>query len=187
MRQTAIKIFYILFFLAFSSPISARDQHAADSAAMALKEAELERDRFLKEMEMKNRPGTKAADFAFVSRDGKSYTLHSRPETLKTILIFYNPDCHDCHEAMERIDRATLSDRFRILAIDAEEDREMWEKTKDSLPAGWTVGFSTDPIQEEDIYILPDTPTIYILDRDNTVILKETDVDGVLGYAAKNP
>ena len=45
-----------------------------------------------------------------------------------------------------------------------------------------TVGFATDPIQEDETYYILSMPTIYLLDKNKTVLLKDTTLDKVYKY-----
>lgn len=145
-----------------------------------LNRSEKERIGFLLEMARKNRPGTKAADFAFDNRDGDAGTLHGLPTDRRILLIFYDPDCNHCHETFDKIIHTEFPEPIRIVAIDAEYDRMLWEASASLLPAEWTVGFAADPVQDEDIYILTTMPTLYLLDRDKTVILKDTTLPHIM-------
>lgn len=147
-----------------------------------LRDAEKERVRFLLEMAKKNRPGEKAADFTFTSRDGKRIKLSALDSNSMTLLIFYDPDCGHCHETFEALKTSDLPSKLAVVAIDAEEDRELWDMTNNSLPKEWTVGFATDPIQESETYILQTMPAIYLLGKDKTVILKDTDIKQLSEY-----
>lgn len=153
-----------------------------DDVASVRDEASLIRERYLQELAAKNKPGTPASDFLFRLRDGTPRRLHDLVTDKLILLIFYNPDCHDCHKVIENISQSDLPSRVLIAAIDAEDDEELFEKTKDDLPAGWTVGYAIDPIDEEDIYILPSSPTLYLLAPDKTVLLKETSLSEIIQY-----
>lgn len=135
-----------------------------------------QRAELILEMAEKNRPGIKAANFSFETRDGVSTSLHALPSDRMTMLIFYDPDCHVCHDTFEQIKATEFSVPLNIVAIDAEGDRMLWDASRSSLPEEWTIGFATDPVQDDDIYILQTSPTMYLLDRDKTVILKDTDL-----------
>ena len=85
---------------------------------------------------LRNRPGTRAADFAYTTGDG----------TQGTLLMFYNPDCPECGRIEEYIPRSEVfapliaSGRLRVLAIYPDEDIEAWREHLPQMPAGWTVG-----------------------------------------------
>lgn len=131
---------------------------------------------FLLGLAMKNRPGTKAADFMFETAEGEQKSLYSLSSANQTILVFYDPDCNHCMETFDSLREMQLPSHVAVVAIDAEEDRLMWEAAKNALPKEWVNGYSLSPIYDEDIYVIQTSPTIYLLDHDKTVLLKDTNL-----------
>ena len=129
---------------------------------------------------MKNRKGTTATDFHFVTREGKLSTLLNSLGDGMTLLMFYDPDCTQCAEVKEMLEKTPLQPGMRILAIDVAGDRELWDKTKEKMPQEWMTGFATDPIDDEELYVLPALPTFYLLDSDGTVLLKDPPVEQLI-------
>lgn len=121
---------------------------------------------------MKNRPGTAAADFRLVTRDGRrSSLLHLIADT--TIVMFYDPDCAHCREITGHLIDMTPTLRYPVVAVDVAGDRSLWNSTKDSLPDAWQVAFATDPVDDDEIYVLPALPSFYLIAPDATVLLKD--------------
>lgn len=131
-----------------------------------------------------NRPGFVANDFRFVSRKGVSTSLLESAKGEVTLLMFYDPDCESCKGIMRKISETKLPEGLRVIAIDAEDDRELWKSTADSFPDSWIVGFATDDVQGEPLYHLPAMPTIYLLDKDGKVLLKDPSAETALSAAA---
>lgn len=132
---------------------------------------------------MKNRRGTRAADFNFIDREGVTARLSEAVGKADvTLLVFYDPDCSHCKEIIGRIAEIPLATGVEVLAIDAEGDRSRWDATKSTMPAGWRVGFATTPILDQELYSLPASPTLYLLDRDATVIMKDPAVDEAIAF-----
>ncbi len=152
----------------------------AATKASSLTETETARTAYLLECARKNRPGTLAADFGYTTPDGRRHTLRRscRPGAA-TMLIFYDPDCASCKEILAAIsadDRMAgdiRAGRLYVIAVYPGEDRELWERTVSSMPAGWTVGLADSGIEERGLYVLPVLPVIYILDEDGTVLAKD--------------
>ncbi|WP_294627267.1 hypothetical protein [uncultured Bacteroides sp.] len=134
---------------------------------------------FLQKAAQKNRPGTRAANFAYLNRQEKKTTLY-RIKANRLLLLFYEPDCPHCIETINTLDnhprlrRQVREKTWTILAIYADGDRILWQREKDKLPRDWNAGFATAEIFDRELYILPEMPTIYLLDKDKTVLLKET-------------
>ncbi len=169
----------------FDSPVRDEDyyilflNHAVECGKLG--EADKERAEFRQEMALKNRPGTQAPDFAVITRDGEKHNFTELLAEGYNILVFYDSDCNHCDEVLARISDEPILDGVNVLVIDAEEDRKLWETTCQKLPAAWKVGFSLDPIQDEETYILPEMPTVYLIDGDGKIILKETTLIKIIG------
>lgn len=154
-------------------------QYAADSAR-ADDYIRMRAD-FLLERVQKNRPGAKASDFQYITRDNKKGNLWS-VNAEKLLLIFYDPECQHCMEIISQIMRdSDISDRqnngkLRILAIYTEGNENVWEANKNRLPANWIVGKDISGIVENELYDLKAMPTLYLLDKDKQVLIKDLDI-----------
>ncbi len=154
-------------------------------ASPRLSDDEKLRPRHRLEEALKNRPGTPATDFSILLRDGSTSTLSkllSRADA--TLLIFYDPDCEHCKQIIGQIAEVSFPAGVQVLAVDAEEDRDLWQQTAATLPAGWEVGFATTPILDRELYTLPASPTLYVISSEGTVIMKDANVDRALSYLA---
>lgn len=145
----------------------------AQLASPLADEARRVRDAHRLKMAMKNRVGTRATNFRFVTADGRDMSLSDVRSEKEILLIFYNPDCESCGEVVERFGKLPMTEWFTVLAIDAESDRGRWEATKMDMPEGWTVGYALSPLLDEDMYDLKASPTIYVLDSTGVVIAKD--------------
>ncbi len=145
-------------------------------ASDILGEADKMRAEYRLEIAAKNRPGTPAADFKFESRDGKTESLHTLQTDKPILLLFYDPDCDHCMQTIADLKKRGISGMADVVAIYAEEDRQRWEETAEALPQEWTVGYALDPIQDDETYVFLSSPTVYLLDRDKKVLLKDTNI-----------
>lgn len=137
------------------------------------------RPRWQLETVRKNRPGMTAADFAYTTRAGGRTTLHETPAGQSLLLIFYDPDCDHCREVLATLqqdptlEQLTADGRLTVLAVYSGGDRALWRQTAAALPERWTVGYESGAMQERGAYVLRQLPTLYLLDRDKRVLLKE--------------
>jgi hypothetical protein len=137
------------------------------------------RPAYLLELARRNRPGAKAADFTYTLADGKKATLYSiRSEY--TILFFYNPDCRNCREvsgqlqASPVIQHLTQEGRIRILAFYPDEDISAWRNHLLHIPGEWINSYdATARVKDDEIYDLKAIPTLYLLDKEKIVLLKD--------------
>lgn len=136
----------------------------------------------------KNRPGSRAADFAFTTPDGRRMRLTAfadksdRSDKAAIMLVFFDPECPTCNETLhrlagsERVADAVAAGALRVLAVyPPEEDNlsEDWADYAAKLPATWTTGIITDRDAFGERYALPALPSIYLLDGGLTVMARD--------------
>lgn len=140
---------------------------------------------------LRNRPGTRAADFTYTTGDGTRGTLQSFKAEY-TLVMFYNPGCPECGRIEESIQHSEVfapliaSGRLKVLAIYPDENSEAWRKYLPQMPAGWTVGQAPMGKDGTAAYDLPGIPALYLLDRDKTVLLRNRPVDVIEAWCAKH-
>ena len=128
---------------------------------------------------MKNRVGSVATDFIYIDSKGETMSLHKFVAD-ETLLIFYDPDCDNCTEIIERLrynkvlNAKIASGHLRVLAIYAEDNADLWKKELSKMPANWSVGRAVSKIRALGLYVLRAMPVIYLLDKDKKVIKKDT-------------
>lgn len=148
-----------------------------------------ERYRLQRQAVRKNRPGTQAADFAYLTRDGRRTTLRKTPVSEQLLLLFYDPDCEHCRDVMTQLQNAPLlteavrSGRLIVVAVYADDDLDLWRRTAPALPASWIVGADTaGNIHERELYVLRAMPSLYLLDSRQRVVLKDAPLPQLFHY-----
>lgn len=138
---------------------------------------------------VKNQPGTMAADFEYIDRQGRHHRLYDTQSPL-TLLVFSDPECEHCHEIMPRIiGNATLQNdpRLTVLNIYPDENRKAWEQDVKTLPQNWREGRSPEgEIMRKQLYALPALPSLYLLDREKRVLVKDGTLELVLQVLTAN-
>ena len=114
-------------------------------------------------------PGTLLSDFALETRDGKRSTFYAEVGTGDCVVMFYDSDCGHCRDAMTELVMSPLSDSMKVVAIDVMGERDKWESDCGTLPEAWTVGFSTEELEESDKYFFRKMPTIYVVSNGRVV------------------
>lgn len=140
----------------------------------------------------KNQVGSQASDIKFLLPDGGNASLHDM-NARYTMLFFYEPGCSFCETS---IDQLESSPYFRqvldkgvldILAIYPYGDFAIWKGYQKEIPVNWTNGFdSRGLVIKNGLYDIRATPTIYLLDADKKVLLKDTDLIQLASFLTNN-
>ena len=126
-----------------------------------------------------NREGTIAADFRFADKNGRIHSLHGINAPM-TLLFFSNPGCDACMEIIkvlsghEGIASMIADGRLAVLNIYIDEDIQAWREYMPIYPEQWYNGFDPDlVIRGETLYNVRAIPSLYLLDHEKRVILKD--------------
>ena len=139
------------------------------------------------EMMKKNRVGELVRDFAYTLQDGTSGRLFSIRADY-TLLYFYNPDCPNCREIAEALKASPMinyllaSETLAILALYPDEDLEAWRRHTAQIPPTWINAYDKGAvIRETPLYDLRAIPSLYLLDREKKVIVKDGTIEQIGG------
>lgn len=160
-------------------------------AAPVLNETEKIRPQARRKLAQKNRISTKAFDFTYTLASGKQGNLYSL-HTPYILLFINNPGCHTCMETIEELKNATFINQaiskkqLTILSLYPDVDMEEWKKHNASFPPEWINGYDKKQIIEtNNLYDLKAIPTLYLLNKEKTVLLKDVMAVEVEDYLAK--
>ena len=135
-----------------------------------------------------NRVGSTAADFVYTLPSGAQKRMHDIRSPY-TLLLFYNPDCHGCAETLVAMKTSAILNtsgimkQVKILAFYPDEDREVWAEHQNEIPAGWINSYDKDlAVLVKELYDLKAMPTLYLLDKDKEVLLKDATVGAIEEY-----
>lgn len=160
-------------------------------ATSILDDVEKIRPNARRELAEKNRVGTKAIDFTYTLASGKSSTLYALNAPY-TLLFINNPGCHACIETIETLKSApaiTLAisqKKLQILSLYPDEELDEWRKHLSDFSNTWINGYDAkQTISEKNLYDLKAIPTLYLLDKDKTVLLKDVTAMDIELYLQK--
>lgn len=146
-----------------------------------------ERLKFKHGLLLKNRVGNKAENFKFKTDKDESSLSKVKADML--LLYFNNPGCPACEEVQDQLQASDLiSDRIErgklvVLSVYPDEDIAEWEKYKDKKPEIWINGYdSKQEIRSKLLYDLKAIPTLYLLDKNKNVLLKDVTVQQLESY-----
>ena len=132
----------------------------------------------------RNCVGSKAENFYYFLPDGTKRSLYAtKTNGGYTILAFYDPECHSCHDIMMGMfaDRqmydAVNRGMVTVMAIYVNGNSEVWKKYLNGMPDNWIIGDDRRKIIETSLYDLKAMPTLYLLDNKKRVVLKDAPYD----------
>ena len=127
-----------------------------------------------------NRTGTKAADFRFADQAGRIRRMYD-VKADNIILFFSNPGCAACLDiintlkSMPLVAQGIASGRLAVLNIYIDEDLRAWREYMPIYPREWYNGYDPDYVIRTDLlYNVRAIPSLYLLDRDKRVIMKDS-------------
>ena len=132
--------------------------------------------------------GSPAADFRFTDSNGVTRHLHD-VNALHTLLLFSNPGCTACEDlvnsikSIRNIDRKISMGRLAIVNVYIDDDLNAWRQHLPGFPRNWYNGYDTDHVIRRDlIYNIRGIPSLYILDKDKRVVMKDAPEENVLRF-----
>ena len=134
-----------------------------------------------------NRAGTPAADFAFELLNGKMGSLYGIKGDY-TLVFFNNPGCHACGEILQTVVDSPVvqmvsAGKVKVLAMYIDEDLQAWKENCSKFPKEWIYAHDHNMIlRDNNIYGLRAIPSLYLLDKEKRVILKDAPVGKVISY-----
>ena len=161
--------------------------------------------KYQKQMVMLNRKGTKAADFDFeylipdknfsasadMRQSGvvrKYSSLYGTPAQY-LLIYFNNPGCASCKEIQAVltgspvVGRLLEEGKLKVLSMFIDKDTGAWEERFADSPQNWIYARDyRNQFEANELYGIRAIPSIYLLDADKRVILKDAPVERIIEY-----
>jgi hypothetical protein len=157
-------------------------------ASKRLNEPRKERPRQLLSQLRKNRPSEPAANIRYALASGAQASLRDL-KTEFTLMLFHNLDCGNCRELAKQIKNSQpvtemlKRRRLTVLAIYPGQDVEAWKKYLPEMPSSWINGYDFEgEIYGQESYVLRTLPTLYLIDGDHRVVMKDVPFNYVEYY-----
>ncbi len=143
---------------------------------------------FEAEMCSLNMIGSPTADFSFTDLSGRRHTLYE-VKAGTTLLFFTNPGCPACKDIIQaltsdaRIADLVASRKLAVVNIYIDEELDKWREYASVYPKDWYNGYDQDYLIRSDVtYNVRAIPSLYVLDNEKKVIMKDAPVENVLSY-----
>lgn len=177
-----------------NSPLRDEDLYGVYAARMAgydgISETEREAYAYDAQMCSLNEVGSRAANFVFSDASGRMHSLYGI-DAEYTLLFFSNPGCNACEEIIRvltdalSVDSLIESGRLAVVNVYIDEDIAAWYDYMFLYPSAWYNGYDPNGIIRNDIlYNVRAIPSLYVLDRDKTVLMKDAPDQRVFTFLA---
>ncbi len=135
----------------------------------------------------KNAVGEIASDFKYTTSDNKTNRLHNI-KSQYTLIFFYDPDCNDCLNTKKMLMQSDVirqlinNKQMTIIAMYVYEDIELWKGNTQQMPDNWITAYdaTTDLEVKNKLYAIRAIPSLYLLDEDKKVILRDAVAETVI-------
>lgn len=138
-----------------------------------------------------NKVGTKAADIEFTDRGGRKHSLHGIKAD-NILLFFSNPGCKACSEIVELLRGSAVvnglvdSGTLAVVSLYIDLERDRWRELSSEYPSSWINGYDHGyKVRTDETYNVRAIPSLYVLDKDKKVVMKDAPTEKVLAYLEK--
>lgn len=152
-----------------------------------LDEPSKERYRSILKLVVRNQQGSVAHNFTYTLADGSQGSLHAISAPY-TVIYFYNPDCSYCARVKAQIEATGYLEMLHkkglveVLALYPDGDLAGWQRTLSQNPKWWITAYDKEQkINSAGLYDLKAIPTLYLLNSQKCVLLKDPTVETFLG------
>lgn len=158
-----------------------------------LPEEDESRYAFQLDMALKNRIGQKANDFHYTLESGLTFSLYELRSEY-TLLMFSNPGCPTCEAVMMQLNgskplndalamNASSRTMLTILTLYPDNDLSEWYAHLPEMPVKWIHAYDKGmEVTKKKLYDIKAIPTLYLLDKDKKVILKDSSIEAIESF-----
>ncbi|MBR5574028.1 MAG: DUF5106 domain-containing protein [Paludibacteraceae bacterium] len=132
-------------------------------------------------MVQKNRVGMPAADFPFTTQAGEEGHLYG-VQSPYILLFFHDPNCEECQWVKQQLEsqHAHFAQKgVQVVAVYIDDEIEAWKSA--SYPSAWLSVYAPE-IDQQDLYDIKALPTLYLLDTQKCVLLKDVRLEDVINH-----
>lgn len=133
-----------------------------------------------------NQYGQQVSDFTFKDARGRVRNLHGIKADY-TLLFFSNPGCESCQEIVSALvgfpdlEKWIADGRLAVVNVYIDREIDKWREYEPGYPRSWITGYDHNYVIREDIlFNVRAIPSLYLLDSDKRVLLKDAPTDRTL-------
>lgn len=119
-----------------------------------------------------------AEDFPVVTVEGQEMKLSDLPKGRLTILVFFDPDCKACRQALFGLKHSSLVNQLiseevlQVMTVHVGYEEWLWREMLNDMPETWIRTTQKTEMRDSKCYDLSSLPALYLLDADRRIMMR---------------
>ena len=121
-----------------------------------------------------------AENFRSMTAEGRVVELDSLPTGRLTILVFFDPDCGTCRQALFGLKHSSLVNQLieeqvlQVMTVHVGYEERLWRDMLGDMPETWVKTTTTVEMLDGKCYDLSSMPALYLLDADRKIMMRSS-------------
>ena len=121
-----------------------------------------------------------AENFRSMTAEGRVVELDSLPTGRLTILVFFDPDCSNCRQAIFGLKHSSLVNQLieeqvlQVMTVHVGYEERLWRDMLGDMPETWVKTTTTVEMLDGKCYDLSSMPALYLLDADRKIMMRSS-------------
>lgn len=121
-----------------------------------------------------------AENFRSMTAEGRVVELDSLPTGRLTILVFFDPDCGTCRQAIFGLKHSSLVNQLieeqvlQVMTVHVGYEERLWRDMLGDMPETWVKTTTTVEMLDGKCYDLSSMPALYLLDADRKIMMRSS-------------
>ena len=121
-----------------------------------------------------------AENFRSMTAEGRVVELDSLPTGRLTILVFFDPDCSNCRQALFGLKHSSLVNQLieeqvlQVMTVHVGYEERLWRDMLGDMPETWVKTTTTVEMLDGKCYDLSSMPALYLLDADRKIMMRSS-------------
>lgn len=119
-----------------------------------------------------------AENFRSMTAEGRVVELDSLPTGRLTILVFFDPDCSNCRQALFGLKHSSLVNQLieeqvlQVMTVHVGYEEWLWREMLNDMPETWIRTTQKTEMRDSKCYDLSSLPALYLLDADRRIMMR---------------